>query len=101
MTGMKRAFVKSETVPNRDTVADAVCEIMTTTLNVARGSITPETGLDSDLGIDSMALIETQVAIEERFGITMLDVDEMEARAPKTVNDLVDVVLEQMAVAKH
>lgn len=90
-----------EMITDRDSVATAVCDIIATTLNIPRAAITTKTGLDSDLGIDSMALIETQVAIEERFGITMLDVDEMEARDPKVVGDLVDVVLEQMAAAKH
>ena len=93
--------MNTDTITDRDSVAAAVCDIIAATLNIPRGSITTTTGLDSDLGIDSMALIETQVAIEERFGITMLDVDEMEARDPKVVDDLVDVVLEQMAAAKH
>lgn len=93
--------MNTDTIADRESVATAVCEIIATTLNIPRTSVTTTTGLDNDLGIDSMALIETQVAIEERFGITMLDVDEMEARDPKVVDDLVDVVLEQMAAAKH
>ncbi len=93
--------MNTDTIADRESVATAVCEIIATTLNIPRTSVTTKTGLDNDLGIDSMALIETQVAIEERFGITMLDVDEMEARDPKVVDDLVDVVLEQMAAAKH
>ena len=93
--------MNTDTIADRESVATAVCEIIATTLNIPRTSVTTTTGLDNDLGIDSMALIETQVAIEERFGITMLDVDEMEARDPKVVDDLVDVVLEQMAATKH
>lgn len=93
--------MNTDTITDRDSVATAVCDIIAATLNIPRDSITTKTGLDSDLGIDSMALIETQVAIEEQFGITMLDVDEMEARDPKVVDDLVNVVLEQMAAAKH
>lgn len=96
-----RASVNTDTIADRESVASAVCDIIAETLNVPRAAVGRDTGLDSDLGIDSMALIETQVAIEERFGITMLDVDEMEAREPKTVDDLVDVVLEQMAAVKH
>ena len=60
------------------------------------GSIRPDTPLDEGLGVDSLALIETQVGIEERFGVVMPDIDEDSVTHFHTVKDLVQAVAEQL-----
>ena len=52
--------------------------------------------LDEGLGVDSLALIETQVSIEERFGVVMPDGDEESVTRFHTVKDLVQAVAEQL-----
>ena len=50
--------------------------------------------MDEGLGVDSLALIETQVGIEERFGVVMPDIDEDSVAHFHTVKDLVQAVAE-------
>lgn len=59
-------------------------------------SIRLDSPLDEGLGVDSLALIETQVSIEERFGVVMPDVDEDSVTHFRTVKDLVQAVAEQL-----
>lgn len=48
--------------------------------------------LEADLGVDSLALIEIAVALEQSLGIRALDVDEVEQLAIVTVGDLIGFV---------
>ena len=49
-----------------------------------------------ELGIDSLAMIETVIRIEERFGIAMPDFEEFDPERVLTVEDLADMVLERL-----
>ena len=73
-----------------------ICAILVQVLEKPVGKIRPDTLLDEGLGVDSLALIETQVGIEERFGVVMPDIDEESVTQFRTVRDLVQPVLDQV-----
>ena len=80
----------------REEVTAAVCGIIAEALNRPVDFVTPEKILHSGLGVDSMVMIDSHVRIEERFGIVMPDIDELIERKIKSVNDLVDVVMDEL-----
>lgn len=73
-----------------------ICVILAEVLEKPVGQIRPDTLLDEGLGVDSLALIETQVGIEERFGVVMPDIDEESVTHFRTVRDLVQPVMDQV-----
>lgn len=71
----------------RDQILDDIREVFSSTAGVDPAEVTPEKSITSDLGIDSMTMLEAVVALEDRFGI--LIPDDAWARF-STVDDLVD-----------
>ena len=59
-----------------------------------------DTRLTPELGIDSLAMMEAVIEIEERFSIVMPDFEEFDAGRIFTVEDLVDMVMERQADPK-
>lgn len=57
-------------------------------LGVNPESITPESHLVEDLGVDSLDIVEISMALEEEYGVDEIAEEEMETI--KTVGDLVD-----------
>ncbi|MCC7275703.1 MAG: acyl carrier protein [Alphaproteobacteria bacterium] len=53
-----------------DTI-DAIAEIIASTCNVDRATITPESHIIDDLGVDSLDFLDIAFAIDKRFGIKM------------------------------
>lgn len=80
----------------RADVVEAVCSIVAAVLETPT-RVNADAELEAGLGMDSMALIETCVGIEERFEIAMPDLDELGPRRIKTVGDLADIALEQLS----
>ena len=79
-----------------DDIEREVRTILADVLEKPLRTIRPDSPLDEGLGVDSLALIETQVSIEERFGVVMPDIDEESVTHFRTVKDLVQAVAEQL-----
>lgn len=62
--------------------------------DVPKEKLTPEVSLTEGLGMDSMFMLESTLALEEEFEIEMIDTD---LPRLKTLGDLADYVLERMA----
>ncbi|SRR5260221_304183 len=56
----------------------------------------PDRDLEADLGLDSLKMIETNVALETVFGFVSPDVARPEELSIRTVDDLVGYVADQM-----
>jgi acyl carrier protein len=56
----------------QDEVLAGIAEILGSLTDVSRTDITPETAF-TDLGIDSLAMVEVVVAAEDRFGLLIND----------------------------
>lgn len=52
---------------------DKVKEILSKQLNVPVGNIKPETNIATDLGADSLDLVEVLMSLEEQFGVVIPD----------------------------
>jgi len=64
-------------------------EIIVNTVGCDEGAISPEASLKDDLGIDSLAVVELVMALEDAFGIS---IDEEQLKAIQTVGDIVELV---------
>src|SRR5256885_10916230 len=71
----------------------AVIDILSEQLGVARNQITGPSRIVDDLGADSLTVIEITMALEERFGATIPD-EQLEG--VHTVDELYDVLAEAM-----
>ena len=80
----------------REIVAQDVCQIIESTRPRLAGLIKPTTLLSPELGVDSLAFIEVIVGIEERFGISIGDIEELDVQRLFTVAVLIDVVLAKL-----
>lgn len=80
----------------RESVARQLCDIIVENRPKLAGRVTARSPLTRDLGIDSLAMIETVIRIEERFGIAMPDFEEFDAERVLTVEDLADMVMERL-----
>ena len=70
-------------------LAEGVCDILAQIVDRPAGSIRLDTELDDDLGVDSLALVQTQIGIEDHFDITTPEMDEATLEDLRTVKDLV------------
>ncbi len=80
----------------RDVIARQLCSIIVESRPKLAERITPQSPLTRDLGIDSLAMIETVIRIEERFGIAMPDFEEFDPERVLTVEELADMVIERL-----
>lgn len=72
--------------------AGQVADVVAATLGVDRGRLAPSTPLFGSLPeLDSMAVVEIVVALEERFGIT-IDEEDLTAETFATVASLAGLV---------
>lgn len=78
------------------TIAGDVRSILSETLGVPLSDIAPESELEADLGMDSLKMIETNVALEVKFGFASPDVARPEELRIHTVDDLVGYVAGQL-----
>ncbi len=72
-----------------DELTDGVCDILAQILERPAGTIRLDTHLEEDLGVDSLALVQTQIGIDEHFDITTPEMDEATLEELRTVKDLV------------
>ncbi len=72
-----------------DDIREGVCDILAQILERPAGTIGLESHLEDGLGVDSLALIQTQIGIEDHFDIVTHEIDEETLDELRTVNDLV------------
>jgi acyl carrier protein len=77
-------------------VADDVRSVLSDVLGVPLVEVVPQSELESDLGMDSLKMIETNVALEVKFGFVSPDVARPEELEIRTVDDLVGYVAGQI-----
>ncbi|MFE6618133.1 acyl carrier protein [Streptomyces sp. NPDC057740] len=68
------------------TTLDTITKVLTETFPIDAADITPERTFE-DLGLDSLALLEMGLAVQESTGITLNDTE-----LPKTVGQLVTLL---------
>ncbi|HEX7987020.1 MAG TPA: acyl carrier protein [Duganella sp.] len=79
---------------------EKVCDVLRTTLGLGRTPLDAGTALLGSLPeLDSMAVVNLLLALEEHFGITVHD-DEIGARHFATVGTLADFVRAKLAAAR-
>lgn len=74
---------------NREKIKESLVDIVSNVLDLSPDSITEDMELGTDLKVDSLALYEIVVDMEERFSIR---VSNDEADDLKTIRDAVDFV---------
>lgn len=79
---------------NRNEIKNTLFHIIASVLNIDADSITEEKELDSDLRIDSLALYEIVVDIEDTYS---LRISNDEADDLKTVAEAVDFIVDKVA----
>ncbi len=80
-----------------DAIADEVREVVAETLEVPGGTVRSEQELEADLGVDSLAMIQIGVALEETLGFHAPDVADAESHPlPRTVGELIALVQDQI-----
>ncbi len=75
-----------------DDITEGVCDILAQILERPAGTIRLDTRLEDELGVDSLALVQTQIGIEDHFDISTPEMDEETLEDLRTVKDLVSWV---------
>jgi acyl carrier protein len=81
-------------------VLELVQQAIAENLGCDEGEVTPDAKLTTDLGADSLDVIEMMMTLEEEFGIEMSD-DEAEKLADATITDIVAAVEAKLALKKR
>jgi len=84
---------------NESQVFHDVREILAITLRVDPERVRREARLERDLGMDSLRMIETNVAIEARFGVVAPELVRPDELGIETVADLVHHVCRTLGAA--
>ena len=79
---------------NREEVIARIAAIFETEFEVEPDRMKPDAHLFTDLGLDSLDLVELMVALQKAFGVQMRDSEE--ARAIRTLNDLHEYMFREM-----
>lgn len=75
-----------------DGLSTAICRIVAEELQLPEAMVRPDSRVETDLGIDSLAAVRISVEIEERYGIEMPDLPDI-----ATVGDLIQLVRERIS----
>ncbi len=78
----------------REEVENQVREIIVEKLQVAPEKVTLDSKFDSDLGADSLDLVDLMMMLEDKFS---LNISDEEAEKLKTVSDVVDYICSKSA----
>jgi acyl carrier protein len=70
-------------------LSEKVCEIVAKELGIPVNLVRPDSQVEADLGIDSLAAVRIGVEIEHQFGIEMPEIPDVQ-----TVQGLIDLVQE-------
>jgi acyl carrier protein len=89
---------KSVQPKSNDEILSAVRAALAKTLRLPESEITPDSDLEA-IGLDSMAMIHVNVAIEEHYGVAVAAYDAPEAGI-RTVADLAAFAAQQIAAAQ-
>lgn len=79
-----------------ESVEQAVRELIATTLSISADTIYDDSNFSSDLGADSLSMVEIILSVEEHFDI---DLDDAEPDTVQTVGELIDHVRSRLAQA--
>jgi len=82
------------TILSEKTVAK-VQDILMEQLGVERSQITPEAGIMSDLGADSLDMVEIGMTVEETFNLTIPDEDMENVRTVGDLHEALATLLER------
>jgi len=82
---------RQEGTPTREAIEQAVISALARAVRLQPEKILPESRLEEDLGLDSMALIHVNIGIEEQLGIALSTCDTRDLEL-ETVQALVDFV---------
>ena len=77
----------------RPEIEDTVLSTIAETMNIAPERLTAETSLADDPGPDSVAMVDVLMALEDAFGVNILDKYDQNI---KTVADAIDCVVAQL-----
>lgn len=80
----------------KDKIEHDVRVVLASVLGKPVEEVAPDRDLEADLGLDSLKMIETNVALEARFGFVTPDATRPEELHVRTVDDLVGYVADQM-----
>jgi len=83
---------ESTMLAKRADVEQTVVAALARTLRISETEIHPESNLENELGLDSLGMINVNIALEERFQIALPACEEGPAAAIKTVRDMTDFV---------
>ena len=72
---------------------ERVVQTIAETLNIAPERLTKQTSFASDLDADSVAMVDVLMALEDAFGISLVDQYKQEVR---TVGDVIGFVVAQL-----
>ena len=78
---------------NRAGIEESVLRSIAETLNIAPERLTAQTSFASGLDADAVAMIDVLMALEETFGVNLVD---RYPRDAKTVGDVVGFVVAQL-----
>ena len=78
----------------KEEVESQVREIIVEKFQVAAEKVKGDAKLDADLGADSLDLVDLMMMLEDKFS---LNISDEEAENIKTVNDVVDYIVEKSA----
>lgn len=79
------------------TIAMEVRAVVAETLELPPDAVRPELALDADLGVDSLAMIQIGVALDEALGFRAPDIADADPHPlPRTVGELVALVSAQL-----
>ena len=81
------------TVPMED-ITQELTKLVAKTLKVSPDQLRPEADLVTDLGADSLAVVELMMALEERLGVR---IDDDEAEGLRTFGDALTLVRSKLA----
>lgn len=77
----------------RPEIEESVLSTIAETMNVAPERLTAETSFANDLDADSVAMVDVMMALEDVFGVELIDKYKQEV---KTVGDAIAFVVAQL-----
>lgn len=77
----------------RSEIEETVLRTIAETMNIAPERLTAETSFADDLDADSVAMVDVLMALEDVFGVNLVDQYKQEI---KTVADVIDGVVAQL-----
>lgn len=84
--------------PTITEIEQAVTLALARTLRIPESAVRPESLLESELGLDSLGMINVNIALEERFNIALNPCEETETQI-RTVADLVNAAAKRLEVS--